>query len=101
MIFYKIGPLVIFVLAVIFYFIGVVYLSKKEKIYLGLILPVITLAIAIYNYVKPILIYNPRPTMKEGIYMTFFGLLSIIGFILFGIIKFIWEIGRASCRERV
>ncbi len=90
MIFYKIGPLVIFVLAVIFYFIGVVYLSKKEKIYLGLILPVITLAIAIYNYVKPILIYNPRPTMKEGIYMTFFGLLSIIGFILFGIIKFIW-----------
>lgn len=90
MYFFKIGYLLIFVLAICLYFIGVVYLSKKEKVYLGLILPVITLSIAIYNYVKPMLIYNPRPTMKEGIYMAFFGLLSIIGFILFVIIKFIW-----------
>lgn len=90
MYFFKIAPIIIFILAVCFYFFGVVYLSKKKQIYLGLILPVITLSIAIYNYLKPIYIYNPRPTMKEGIYMTFFGSLSIIGFIIFGIIKYIW-----------
>lgn len=91
MYFYKIVYLVMFMLAICLYFIGVVYLSKKEKAYLGLILPVITLSIAIYNYVKPMLIYNPYPTMKEGIYMTFFGMLAIIGFILFGIIKYVFK----------
>lgn len=90
MYFYKIGFILIFILAICFYFIGVVYLSKKEKTYLGLILPLVTLGIAIYNFLKPMLIYNPNPTMKEGIYMTFFGLLSIIGFILFIITKYIW-----------
>lgn len=42
-------------------------------------------------YILPILRNNLMghyTTMKEGMYMTFFGALSIIGFILFGIIKY-------------
>lgn len=70
------------------YFMGIVFLSKSRRSYLGSILPLILLGIAIYNFLKPMLVYNPYPTMKEGLFMTFFGGLSIVGFIIFGIIRY-------------
>lgn len=79
---------ILFTLIIISYVISIIILSNKRQIYFGLALPVISLGFALYNLLKPMIIYNPHPTMKEGIYMSFFGALSIIGFIIFGIIKF-------------
>lgn len=76
---------------IVLYFISVIYLSKSRRAYLGLILPIIFAIITLYNYIKPILVHNPYPTMKEGIYMTFFGALSIIGFVIFLIVKYIYR----------
>lgn len=78
-----------FIISIGLYFVGIFYLSRKKSLYLGLILPTISLSIAIYNFIKPMIVYNPYPTMKEGMYMTFFGGLSIIGFIMFGIIRYV------------
>jgi 4-amino-4-deoxy-L-arabinose transferase-like glycosyltransferase len=81
--------LIIIILVIISYFVAVAYLSKSRRAYLGLVLPIIFAIISLYNYIKPILVYSPYPTMKEGIYMTFFGALSIIGFSIFLIVKYI------------
>ncbi len=77
-----------FIMFISIYFIGIVLLSKSKRAYLGSILPIIFLGISIYNFLKPMLVYNPYPTMREGIYMTFFGGLSIVGFIIFGIVRY-------------
>lgn len=77
-----------FIMFIGIYFIGIVLLSKSKRAYLGSILPIIFLGISIYNFLKPMLVYNPYPTMREGIYMTFFGGLSIVGFIIFGIVRY-------------
>ena len=77
-----------FIMFLSIYFIGIIFLTKSRRSYLGSILPIIFLGISIYNFLKPILVYNPYPTMKEGMYMTFFGGLSIIGFIIYGIIRY-------------
>lgn len=75
--------LIVFILGIcFFYFLGIIYLSKKRNTWLGLILPLIFGCISIYCLLKPMLVYNPYPTMKEGMYMTFFGVLSIVGFII-------------------
>lgn len=81
--------LIVLLVFIILYFIAVVYLSKKKIFFWGLTLPAISGDIALYNYIKPMLVYNPYPTMKEGMYMTFFGVLSILGFLAFGITRFI------------
>lgn len=81
--------LVIFMLFIILYFIAIVYLSRKDGIFWGLALPAISADIALYNLIKPMVIHNPNPTMKEGIYMTFYGIMAILGFILFLIIRYI------------
>jgi hypothetical protein len=82
-------PFTILILAMILYFGGILLLTKGRRMYLGLILPSIFAFIALYNFIKPKLIPNPYPTMQEGIYMTFFGVLSILGFIVFGTIKYL------------
>ena len=82
-------PIIILLTSIIIYFIAVIYLTKKKTIFWGLVLPAILGDIALYNFLKPMLVHNPNPTMKEGIYMTFFGALSILGFLIFGITRFI------------
>ncbi len=77
-------------IGIVIYFAGVVYLSRKRKVYLGLILPLILAFVASYYFVKPMLIPNPHPTMQEGMYLTFFGALSLAGFIVFGIVKLLF-----------
>ena len=79
----------ILIIVMIFYFGGILFLTKSKRAYSGLILPGIFTLITLYNYIKPMLIPNPCPTMKEGIYMTFFGVLAIFGFIVFGSIKYL------------
>lgn len=80
--------IILLIVGVFVYLIGVIYLSKKKQFYLGMALPMISLIIALYNLIKPILIPNPYPTMKEGILMTFFGLLSVVGLIIFAGVKY-------------
>lgn len=81
--------LIVFILSIcLLYFFGTIYLSKKRNALLGLTLPILFGCISIYYLLKPILVYNPYPTMKEGIYMTFFGALSIVGFIMFFLVKY-------------
>ena len=81
--------LIVFILSIcLLYFLGTIYLSKKKKALLGLTLPLIFGCISIYYLLKLILVYNPYPTMKEGIYMTFFGALSIVGIIIFVLVKY-------------
>lgn len=82
------------------YFYGVIYLSKKRKLYLGLILPSIFACFAMYNLIKPMVVYNPFPTMKEGIYMTFFGALSLIGYFILIIIKLFQKKYRWNDKEQ-
>jgi len=80
--------LIVFILSCILYFFGTIYLSKKKNALLGLTLPILFGCISIYYLLKLILVYNPYPTMKEGIYMTFFGALSIVGIIMFFLVKY-------------
>jgi|LSQX01.1.fsa_nt_gb hypothetical protein len=81
--------IIVFILsACILYFLSIIYLSKKKNALFGLILPIIFGCISIYYLLKLIIIYNPHPTMKEPIYMTFFGALSVIGFIEFFVAKY-------------
>ena len=81
--------IIVFILSIcLLYFLGIIYLSKRRKTLLGLSLPVIFGCIAIFNFLKPILVHNPYPNMKEPMYMTFFGALSIVGFIIFFFIKY-------------
>lgn len=47
------------------YIFGVVYLSKSNKLYIGIVLSSILACIALYNLIKPIIVYNPYPTMKD------------------------------------
>lgn len=54
----------------------------------GIILPIIFGCISIYYLLKLIILYNPHPTMKDPIYMTFFGALSVIGFVEFLVAKY-------------
>ncbi|NLJ55977.1 MAG: hypothetical protein GX334_02880 [Firmicutes bacterium] len=75
------------IIVMIFYFGGILILTKGKKAYAGLILPIIFTFITLYHYIKPLLVPNPHPTMKEGIYMTFFGVLAFFGFIVYGAIK--------------
>lgn len=84
-------PLIILSAFIIIYFMAVIYLSRKKLIFWGLAFPAILGDIALYNFLKPMLVNNPYPTMKEGIYMTFFGALSILGFLTFGITRFIYK----------
>ncbi len=81
--------LLIFMVSIILYFIAIVYLSKKDSIIWGLALPAISADIALYNLIKPMVVDNPYPTMKEGIYMTFYGVMALLGLILFLIIRYI------------
>lgn len=83
------APVIILLICIILYFIVVIYLSKKRTIFWGLVLPAISGDIALYNFLKPMIVPNPYPTMKEGIYMIFFGALSILGLLTFGITRFI------------
>ena len=78
-------------LIIIIYLIAVIYLSRKRQSYLGIILPGFFACVAVYNYLKPILVPNPRPTMKEAMFMIFFGTLSILGFIVFLVVKYIYR----------
>lgn len=81
--------LIVFILSIcLLYFLGTIYLSKKKNALLGLTLPILFGCISIYYLLNLILVYNPYPTMKEGIYMTFFGALSIIGIIMFFFVKY-------------
>ena len=81
-------PVLFLLVCIILYIIAIVYLSKKSIIFWGLILPAISGDIALYNYIKPMLVYNPYPTMTEVFYMIFFGAMSILGFIVFAITRF-------------
>lgn len=89
--------LIILLVFIILYFIAVLYLSKKSTIFWGLVLPAISGDIALYNYIKPMLVYNPYPTMAEGFYMAFFGAMSLLGFIVFGITRFIYRNKTDDC----
>ncbi|NLC02879.1 MAG: hypothetical protein GX787_01200 [Tissierellia bacterium] len=89
--------LLIFMVFVILYFIAIVYLSKKDGIFWGLVLPAISADIALYNFIKPMVVYNPNPTMKEGIYMTFYGVMAILGLILFLITRYISRNKKLDC----
>lgn len=82
-------PFTMLILAMILYFGVILFLTRGRRKYLGLILPCIFAFISLYNFVKPKLIPNPYPTMQEGIYMTFFGVLSILGFIVLGTINYL------------
>ena len=82
-------PIFILLTCIIIYFIAIIYLTKKRINFWGLVLPAISGDIALYNYIKPMLVYNPHPTMSEGFYMVFFGSMSLLGFIVFGITRFI------------
>lgn len=84
-------PLIILIIFIIIYFMAVIYLSRKKLMFWGLALPAILGDIALYNFLKPMIVHNPYPTMKEGIYMTFFGALSILGFFTFVIARFIYK----------
>jgi hypothetical protein len=77
------------IIVMIFYFGGILILTKGKQAYAGLILPVIFTFITLFHYLKPLFITNPHPTMKEGIYMTFFGVLAIFGFIVYGAINYL------------
>lgn len=80
---------IVFVLsAYILYFLSIIFLSKKENAVLGLALPIIFGCVSIYCLIKLISVYNPHKTMKEPIYMTFFGALSVIGFVVFFVAKY-------------
>ncbi len=83
--------LVIILVICFFYFFSILYLSRQNNPLFGLILPFACLCISIYNLIKLIFIYNPHPTMKEGIYISFFGALSILGIIVFLVAKYIWR----------
>lgn len=85
------ASVIILLTFIILYFIAIVYLSKNRTIFWGLVLPAISGDIALFNYIKPMLVYNPHPTMAEGFYMVFFGVMSILGFIVFFITKFIYR----------
>ncbi|NMB42140.1 MAG: hypothetical protein GX996_09425 [Firmicutes bacterium] len=78
---------VLFGLGLVLYFFGVVFLFKRKLSYLGMVLPCFFALMALYNYLKPKLVPNPYPTMQEGLYMTFFGVMAIIGFAIFAIVK--------------
>ncbi len=83
---------IVFILsACILYFLSIIYLSKKKNALFGLILPIIFGCISIYNLLKLVFVYNPHPTMKEGIYMTFFGALSVIGLVEFFVAKYCFK----------
>ncbi len=53
-----------------------VFLSTRKGVALGFILPILFLTLAGYNLYKSLFVYNPYPTMAEGMYMT----LGLIGF---------------------
>lgn len=80
--------LLVFLFILGIYFAIMLYLSFYKKNW-GLVLPSVFALIAFYNYLKPIISQNPHPTMQEGIYAVFFGTLSLLGFIMFGFVKYI------------
>lgn len=82
-------PFAMLIMAMIVYFGGIYFLVRGKRKNLGFLLPCILAFIALYNYIKPMLTPNPYPTMQEGIYMTFFGVLSIMGFIVYGTIDYL------------
>ncbi len=51
-------------------------LSAKKRIAFGYIMPALFLILAGYNLYKSLFVYNPYPTMQEGMLMTF----GMIGF---------------------
>lgn len=53
-----------------------VLLTTRRQKALGYILPTLFLLLAGYNLYKSLYVYNPYPTMAEGMYMTF----GLIGF---------------------
>lgn len=65
----------VLIIAIILYFGGIYYLTKGERKYLGFVLP------CIFAFITFI--------MQEGFYMTFFGMLSILGFIVYGTINYL------------
>ncbi|NMB35822.1 MAG: hypothetical protein GX989_05990 [Firmicutes bacterium] len=67
-------PFSILIIAMILYFGGIYLLTKGERKYLGFVLPCIFALITF---------------TQEGIYMTFFGMLSILGFIVYGTINYL------------
>lgn len=80
---------IIFILsACILYFLSIIYLSKKKNALFGLIFPLLFGYISIYYLLKMKFVYNPHKTMKDPIYMTFFGALSVIGFVVFFVAKY-------------
>jgi hypothetical protein len=87
------SPLIFTVLifVIILYCGIVVYFANRRQVYLGLIMPSVFALVALYNFLKPLLIPNPYPTMKEALFTTFFGVLSIVGFIVFGINKYLFK----------
>ncbi len=82
-------PFTMLILVIIFYFSCIYFLTKGKRKYVGVLLPCIFAVIATYYYIKSMLLLNSYPPMQEGIYMTFFGVLSILGFIVFGNINYL------------
>ena len=49
----------------------------------GLIVPFAFTLISLYYFVKPMVIPNPYPTMREGMLMTFYGALALLGYAVY------------------
>lgn len=82
------SQLLLLLALVALYFIFTIWLAGKGRGYGGFVLPTMSGLYALWNYLKPMLIYNPYPTMREGMYMTFFGALAIVGLVAAIIIRY-------------
>ena len=86
------GPNIAIVVGMLFLLIvslQLLLLTQKKKM-LGYILPAYFLFLAAYNLYKSLFVYNPYPTMAEGMLMT----LGLFGFAVSGITLIIFRIYR-------
>ncbi len=72
------GPNIAIVVGTLFFLIVgfQLFLSSRRLRLLGYILPAFSLFLAAYNLYKSLFVYNPRPTMAEGIFLS----LGLFGF---------------------
>lgn len=83
---------VVFVLILVVIQIG---FSNRKSFIPGIILPLVFLILFLYNLIKPIIVTDPYPTMKEGFLMTF----GLIGFLIATLTLYIVKVVRRSIKR--
>ena len=75
------------VAGVILYVVLVNHVVRSRPGLKGLTVPFAFTLLSLYYLMKPLIIPNPYPTMREGMLMTFYGAVALLGYALYGFAK--------------